>query len=887
MARFNYPAGGGGGGGDVSFTAEGCIAFPNDGEICNVPDSSGDGSGYSTIQINPDMNTNDDRYIVIDPTGPNHIHIRAGGTQDASNAELILGGERNKVAVSDLSKSVIITTAAVIENTYVNANEVNNADLIVPDTSDILLGDNIVMFGVSYPVTYFSPDPNNTGFSIVRATGATFVAGDSYTFVREEPYEHPWTFASDGTVYGPAMGLVKVQGIYGQNVDPLLILGPASVILDGDAGEFLNDASVPSNQIATIGDLIPGIQGEPGLSGNVYRSTLANNISVLPIGSTVSGEWNFSADPETGQTAYPYLVGQRAVVLLDANNYMVGNIGWVDGYPASTFDFEVTESVGSAGPSTGWTMDIWTEGIQGEPGTPGTTATIIAGEGITKIEDTISLTSSFVTIGTTPVYLGTSSGIISGADFDLLSLDDNLAFKFTAFYGSAIKNSADGVTWTSANRGYAATKSKYANGKYLAVSDSSIGMNILVSSDGETWTTQAINAGNNGYGYTALGYGNGKWLLGSDTGSLVTSTDTINWTVADTGTTSGSQINVALYGAGKYVVVDYASPAIISISSDAITWTTSEAPTVNETYDVGIYDDNKFVIVSSYSTLGLISTDGVTWTQITLPADYAWKKISYGAGKYVVIAQGNNSNANTSGYAYSSNGVDWTLGTLPRSARWSALAYVNGKFIASSIGSSISAISTDGVNWTQGTMPFSTTCNEIGISGIGPVAGISINSSTGVAGQVITSTGSGVVWGNPEDSVTDETTFVVNGGTIGGTQPTFSGAPLFSGSYVKVGSLVHFQIQVDMDNITSFGTGQYYVDLPFSAKYAYQVREGCLHDISTDKQYGIGGHVLAGESQLRLNFINSNGQDEIFDYNSPTTLDVADNFHVSGTYISV
>jgi hypothetical protein len=130
-----------------------------------------------------------------------------------------------------------------------------------------------------------------------------------------------------------------------------------------------------------------------------------------------------------------------------------------------------------------------------------------------------------------------------------------------------------------------------------------------------------------------------------------------------------------------------------------------------------------------------------------------------------------------------------------------------------------------------------------------------------------------------------EISFTVNGGTLG-TQPTFDGDPLFSGSYVKNGPMVHFQIQVDMDNITSFGTGQYYVDLPFPAKYGYQVREGCLHDISTDRQYAIGGHVFAGQSRLNLFFTDSNGQDQEFDYNSPVTLAIADNFHVSGTYIT-
>lgn len=129
-----------------------------------------------------------------------------------------------------------------------------------------------------------------------------------------------------------------------------------------------------------------------------------------------------------------------------------------------------------------------------------------------------------------------------------------------------------------------------------------------------------------------------------------------------------------------------------------------------------------------------------------------------------------------------------------------------------------------------------------------------------------------------------EASFVVNGGTLG-TQPTFSGAPLFSGSYIKIGSLVHFQVQVDMDNITSFGTGQYFIDLPFPAKYSYQLKDGCFHDISTDKQYGIGGFVSAGQVQLRLNFVNSNGQDTAFDYKDPVTLAVADDFHLAGTYI--
>jgi hypothetical protein len=129
--------------------------------------------------------------------------------------------------------------------------------------------------------------------------------------------------------------------------------------------------------------------------------------------------------------------------------------------------------------------------------------------------------------------------------------------------------------------------------------------------------------------------------------------------------------------------------------------------------------------------------------------------------------------------------------------------------------------------------------------------------------------------------------FNVVGGTLG-TQPTFTGAPLFTGSYVKHGPMVHFRIDVDMDNITGFGTGQYYLDLPFPSKHNYKFRDGCLHDISASKDYAIGGHVAAGASRLYLFSTDTQSShvfDIDFDYNSPVTLATADNFHIAGTYI--
>jgi hypothetical protein len=133
-----------------------------------------------------------------------------------------------------------------------------------------------------------------------------------------------------------------------------------------------------------------------------------------------------------------------------------------------------------------------------------------------------------------------------------------------------------------------------------------------------------------------------------------------------------------------------------------------------------------------------------------------------------------------------------------------------------------------------------------------------------------------------------DTSFVVSGGSLD-TQPTFTGPPLFTGNYTKSGDKVHFTIDVDFDNITSFGTGQYYLDLPFPSKHNYQFASGCLHDISTGRDYPIFGHVLAGQSQMVLKSIDAQGNSAYnvpFTSTTPVTLAVADNFHVSGDYIA-
>jgi hypothetical protein len=99
------------------FNNTGDLTLPREGKIYGIGDgpagdrggyiswagnSSGDGSGFNTMRLVPDQQGLEeaDQYIILDPTSPGHIHIRAGGTQDNSQAILYFGGENSHVKIN-------------------------------------------------------------------------------------------------------------------------------------------------------------------------------------------------------------------------------------------------------------------------------------------------------------------------------------------------------------------------------------------------------------------------------------------------------------------------------------------------------------------------------------------------------------------------------------------------------------------------------------------------------------------------------------------------------------------------------------------------------------------------------------------------------------------
>lgn len=99
---------------NTSATYTGDITFEGV-RILGSGTGSGDGLERGTIELVPDVDLysispnsgygDAGQYLIIDPTAPSHIHIRAGGPIDEAAAILILGGEKANVTVRDQDNS--------------------------------------------------------------------------------------------------------------------------------------------------------------------------------------------------------------------------------------------------------------------------------------------------------------------------------------------------------------------------------------------------------------------------------------------------------------------------------------------------------------------------------------------------------------------------------------------------------------------------------------------------------------------------------------------------------------------------------------------------------------------------------------------------------------
>jgi len=230
------------------------------GVVYGANGDSADQSGLNTIKLvpNEELVSTTNQYLVIEPTEPNHIHIRAGGTQDDSNATLFFGAERNAVVVSDDQRTVAITTRpARRTETYTNISGTGGAQFIAAYQAgyQLTVGWKVLIESTEYTVSVVESDTPSEGYLTITLEGVNNIADGEYTFTYEETYNNYWEFTNDGYISGPAMGNLFVTGILNDQSDLYLQASDHDVIISSyNGGEYLGSSNDPGNQIARLSD---------------------------------------------------------------------------------------------------------------------------------------------------------------------------------------------------------------------------------------------------------------------------------------------------------------------------------------------------------------------------------------------------------------------------------------------------------------------------------------------------------------------------------------------------------------------------------------------------------------------------------------------------------
>lgn len=149
--------------------------------------------------------------------------------------------------------------------------------------------------------------------------------------------------------------------------------------------------------------------------------------------------------------------------------------------------------------------------------------------------------------------------------------------------------------------------------------------------------------------------------------------------------------------------------------------------------------------------------------------------------------------------------------------------------------------------------------------------------------------------GNLFQSVRWTPNFTATGLTFTGSDTTH---PTYNSHYVKQGQLVSFWIAVDCSTVTSFGTGQINLELPFAPLAGTMNHFSGWVFVDETANPDLAGHIIVNADHLPntqtldLHYIKQQGganspvMEAMLKQNTPVVLTTNTNIYVNGTYIS-
>lgn len=247
----------------------------------------------------------------------------------------------------------------------------------------------------------------------------------------------------------------------------------------------------------------------------------------------------------------------------------------------------------------------------------------------------------------------------------------------------------------------------YNNGNYATIVSST--NFISTSSDGTTWVGQKLPY----FNWNSVAYGNNLYVASPGTATspyLYTSTDGLRWVPVSVGWKVWESV---IWDGSRFVVV---GDDTLIHSTDGVTWTTVTLP-ISSAYRVaGSSTASKWVVFDDYTGQYTFSSDLVTWSTptafatSTAPKDIIWTGSQF-------LATGSTTGP-VDCVITSSNGTTWTKTNLTSNANLTVLGYSGTLYIVfSSSKTTAYKTSTNGTTWTNRTMPGSYIWSDVAWTG--------------------------------------------------------------------------------------------------------------------------------------------------------------------------
>ena len=578
------------------------------------------------------------------------------------------------IGAGSVIAEVLDTTAAVdLSVTLVNAGGVLAGMAIDNGAGTAIFVNSIVgtTLNLSAPIN-----------QVIQGANKTFV-GVSGSLVESIGSGGTFDITTDAGLYDNVIGSQDSSSV-GENyaVGDLIVisgndLGGTSPVNDLTITVTSVDSGGSIDSVAWEGIAVAGIASYTGIAGTVL-TPLPGNGAAFTVSSTGG---IYTAIATASGTSYRQ--GQRITIL----GTDVGGIS-----PAN--DCELTIS----------SVDI-SNGIIGvnANGTPsvGSTLTIYPVVNISEALIGVLPDSTVINIGaiaTVQISFANPHGLIPG----------------TPMFNQITSNPAPGFTSTARTMSTSASWVGVAFGNSIFVAIPSGANTTATSLNGTSWTTAGNLPASATWTSIAAGQISGVWYWvavrsGSDQAAYSTDNGTI-WN-SSTLPNSGTWTSVVFFQ-DRFIAVRSGSTEA-AYSTNGTTWTAATLPSSSNWNDLegGLVGTAEYIVaIATGGTAAAYSVDlGVTWSAATLPGSTLdWRAVTFGNSRFFAIARG------SATAAISTNGTTWTSVTLPSSANWNNVVFGDDVFYVVADGSTSALTSFDATtgSFSERTLVASATWEE-------------------------------------------------------------------------------------------------------------------------------------------------------------------------------